>query len=162
MANQHETVCAAIQATFEGISTSDGYVYPPDAVHRIVFLPDEWAPDATYQTVYYFWPSDPEESAFGPSSCEITARLPISVLACRRLVSATENPSAGVSPERWQAGAEMAADIKQAVFADPKFTSTARRIIGDQITTDYQRYLPGWALVEVRFVVEYATDRPGR
>lgn len=161
MANQHELVVEAVKAQLQTISAgAEGYAYTPDAVLRISFLSEDWAPDASFTTVYYLAPES-ETKRLGPSSCESTSLLTLGILACRKLESPSENPKEE-NPERWRVGNEMFADIAQAIYANPTFNGTARFVFDTSITADYQRFLPGWALVFVRFVVMYATNRPGR
>lgn len=162
MANQHERVCEAIRTQLEGITAgAGGYAYTPDAVHHVSFIGEDWAPDGTYTTVYYV-AAISDTTRYGPSSCEIAGLSTIGIMACRKMSLPSENPSAA-NAERAQIGRELAADVRQCIYADQTFGSVARKVMdGGAISADYQRYLPAWAMVYLSFVVEYATDRPGR
>jgi hypothetical protein len=159
--NQHETVIAAICSQLEAIE-GDDYAYPPDAngVMRLVFMPEAWVPDPTFGTAYYIWP-EAEVTRLGPESCQISSQLQMAVRACHRLENASENPNEQ-TPFRWQVAAEMYADVRQAIYSDFTFGGSARRLVDNAITADYQQYDPATAIVDVRFVVEYTTARPGR
>lgn len=164
MANQHETVAEAIKARLQSISGgTNGYAYTPDRVIRVSWFPEDWLPDPTIgNTLYYFCP-EREIRYLGPESCSTRGKLEGIIFACQKLVNATENPSAtAYAPERWQVADELAADITQAIFTDVTFGFTAIKLVDSQLEVNYAVSVPGWACVEVRFVVEYRTNRPGR
>jgi hypothetical protein len=152
MASTRETIIVAVQAAlaaFEG-------TYPPDAVYRQVFMPEGFTPDPTHRTAYYLWPVDRGTRSLGPSSCELSGTIPLAVRAYRRLTNATENPSSGNEPERWQFQNEMFEDIVQALYANQQ-VGGARRI-ADGVSGDWSIQEASYACVEVQFTFEYGTS----
>ncbi len=159
--NTHETVMAAIrQQLVDKVVAAAGYAHPPEAVLRLVFMPEGWAPDETYRVAYYMWP-EAELTRLGPSSCEKTSDLQVAIRACRRMELASENPNAQ-DQQRWQFAADMFTDIREAIFEDPTFGNVARHLADNQISVDYQNFDAAYAIADVRFVVRFAMNRPGR
>ncbi len=167
MANQAELVCEAIKARLQTIIEGEmpvgggAYENTPEVYRQLVYA-EGWAPQEGKNCQFFVSPLDPETSKFGPSSCEITTELQIAVLMCKRTTQATESPASGAASERWQMQNSMAADLKQAIFFDPKFGNTTRMLVGNSIEIFHLRDIPSWAVAEARFTVIYATDRPGR
>jgi hypothetical protein len=162
--NQAETVVEAIRTQLEDQVVGGGtYEYPPDprGVMRLLFMPEAWVPDPTFDTAYYVW-HESEQSALGRESCTITGSMQMAVRACHRLQVASENPNEQ-EPLRSQVALAMAADVRQALYSDFTFGGTARQIAGGgAIAADYQVFEASTAIVDLRFTVEYTTPRPGR
>ena len=163
MANARETICEAVRAQLEARVVHGGaYEYPPDAVYRQTFMPEGFTPDATHGVtgVYYVWAPTDGWAQFGPSSCEIVGNVQINVRAYRKLRNATENPSSGNAPERWQYQNGMFEDICKACFSDIYFGGAATRIVDLRVDGDWSIPDASYAVVEARFAVEYQIARP--
>jgi hypothetical protein len=133
--------------------------YPPEVVLRC-FAPNEsWTPEPTHAQMYYVW-HEAADTRLGPQSCEKTTGLQVAVRAYKRLNLASENPITE-NPKRSEYQFELETDVVESIYRDHTFGNTAVRV-RDSIVSDYTVQEPSYAAVDVRFVVEIATNRPGR
>lgn len=147
----NESVVAALQAQLEAYEGT----YPPEAVQRVVYFPEEWMPDATYRTLYVLNPGD--ETIQPGTSCKLEGRAEIVVAAMRRLYDPTDNPSAGQAPERWQVANALAEDVTTAIYADHTFGGQAIGLVDQALFIDRTQSArhEAYSIVWVRFVVRY-------
>jgi len=67
----------------------------------------------------------------------------------------TENVYREESPTRWQISNRMIRDAVKKLFSDVTLGGLANNIITDSLVVDRARYMDGWAIAELRFVVQY-------
>jgi hypothetical protein len=158
VANKQETVVAALVAQLAAIS-GGSYAYPPTAVRRVSFF-DEAFLDPTLTTIYLVRPG--KEDRRPQTSSEMRAALEIYVLAATAYSSPNEQPAVETSPTRWQAAADLVADIEQCLALNATLGGVAIDSLYDGLHIDYERYLPKWAAVEIAFTVKYRHQTGGR
>ena len=141
----HESVVAAIQTQLADYAGT----YPPEAVQRLVYFPEEWMPDSTFETVYVLYPGD--ETIIPGSSCTREGRAEVVVAGMRRHYQPTE------SEVRWQIANTVADDITAAIFSDHTFGGEALSLVDQSLFIDRTQSArhEAYAIVWVRFVVRY-------
>lgn len=156
MANSRETFIDAVVVQLRDYSAS---VFRPAEVLRC-FAPNEgWTPEPTQPCMYYVW-QEASTTQFGPQSCEKTTGVQLVVRAFKRLTVASESPALQ-APQRSEFQFELETDVIEAIYSDETFGGTARKI-RDGVITDYQVQDAAYAAVDVRFVADVVTSRPGR
>lgn len=157
----HRDVRDAVRARIAAIVCGlDGRNFTPDAVPMYVVFPETPVADDTYRTVYGLRPSGRVARVGVPDPCFITCDQSFALACWRRVESASENPHDG-GPDRWDLAADMADDIEAQLAQDTTFEGKAAHILDHTITTDFERFVPGWAVAEVSFTVRYRKRRPG-
>lgn len=162
MASKLKTVLEAWKTALEtDYSTT---VYKPDVVQVVLFWPDESAIPVGHQTIYLIRPGA-ERGGPGPTSCEITESLEVTILALHRYDSTSESPFTE-DPARWEIAADLVADVKEKLRGDEKLGGEVLTSFsgapGDQMRVDYERYLPRWVLAELGTVVRYRYEKTSR
>jgi hypothetical protein len=158
VANSHETMMAALVARLAAIQTpTNGAVYMPSVVKRVVFWPRDDYLKPEYDVVYLVRAG--VESLKYADSQNTDADLEIFILAAKRFEAVDEDPFEEPSPSRSQIAADLKADIWQQLNLDTRLSGTAVDILQDTFVTNFDLYDPHWVLVELRFVVRYRYDR---
>lgn len=172
MASKHEEVMAGIASRLGGITAGapagSPAAYTPGRVARVAEFTKALSPlDSTVQIggqpapLFYIRPGL-EKTKLGLSTCEIAADLEVFVLVALRFTEPTQQPAGGLSAMWGQLQAELAADLKQRIYADQTFGGIlGTRLVDDSVFVDFDdRFIRGWVNVEARFVVRYLYNRP--
>ena len=164
MASRLESAILALKAALEvNYATT---VYPPEVVQPTLFWPDPKVLDPSVKTLYLIRMRE-EAGGYGPSPCSVTEVLEVFILPARRHPSPTENPFKE-DPPRWKVSADLVADVKEKIRRNPKLateaepTGTVIEALDGPVVTDYERWLPGWVIPELRFTMRYRYEQSGR
>ena len=152
----HEQVAAALATAFAAIVGDSGtnYWHTPSTVARVAFFPEEQHLAPEYDVIYLLRPGDENitEHATG-GACRAEAEFFL-VVAKKHNVP-TENPWLETTPTRWTVANRLIRDAMKKLLSDVTLAGVAVNVVSDSISIDRDRYLPNWALAELRFVVEY-------
>jgi len=161
VASRHETAVEALRAFLAAINTNDGYSYTPGAVVRINVFPDQISLDSSLQTIYLIRPG--EEVQELKDSGNTAVHLEIFILVVGRFLEPTDNPHEA-EQLRWQMAADMVHDVLQKLGTDNRLGAPSVVIdcARGGYRTDYERYLHGWALAEIRMVLHFHRATAGR
>jgi hypothetical protein len=154
--SKHEQIAAALKTLFEGIVDDAGatYWYAPDLVARVTFWPDEQGLDRNYQTVYLLRPGDETITEEGTSGWA-GAEAEFFVIVARQHNAPTESPILEQEPTRWQVANRLIRDAVRRLLSDVTLGGLTRNVALGSLVIDRDRYLPNWAIAELRFVVSY-------
>lgn len=158
--SKHEQIARAIVATLSAITAGADYHYTSDRVVRVAFFTDKPFDTSLGESVYFLRPGDEEffEEGTGDASTggAMRAEAEFYLVLARQHKAATENPYQEEEPTRWQVCNRMVRDAMRALFEDVNLGLTfVQNIITDSLVVDRARYMDGWALAELRFVVRY-------
>lgn len=162
MASSAQTVAEALRAHLATIvGGAGGYVYTPTAVKVVSFWPDAVNLDPSLEVIYLVRPGLLDERP--EVGCAADERTEFLVLCAARFTEATENPFFA-DPIRWQMASDMAADVRAKLREDPRLGVPDLVIDAwaSGVSADFDRYEPGWALVELRLVVRYRYAQASR
>jgi hypothetical protein len=161
MASSAQTVAEALRSQLAAIVAGVDYVYTPTAVKVVSFWPDAKALDPSLEVIYLVRPGLLDHKPM--TGCSVDERAEMFVLCAARFTEATENPFLS-EPVRWQMASDMAADVCAKVRSDVRLglPSLVLDSWGEGISMDFDRYEPGWALVELRLTVRYVYGQASR
>lgn len=161
MASSIQTVAEALRLQLSGILASDGYAYTPDEVKIVSFWPDGKALDPSLDVIYLVRPGITDQRPY--TGCSVDERSEFLILCAAKFTEPTENPFLA-EPVRWQMASDMAADVTAKIRSDVRLGRPDMILDSwaDGITTDFDRYEPGWALAELRLVVRYTYGQTSR
>ena len=152
--SRHEQIAEAIIAALSTIVAGTDYHYAPDRIVRTTFFTEAPFDPSLGEGVYFLRPGDEEikEESTGSQLGEAEFFL----VVARRHQVATENPYQEEAPTRWQVCNRMIRDVLKKLFSDVTLGGLAINIITDSLVIDRARYMSGWAVAELRFVVQYS------
>jgi hypothetical protein len=161
MASSVQTVAEALRAQLEAITVAAGYVFTPTAVKVVSFWPDAKALDPSLEVIYLVRPGLVDQRPL--TGCSVDERAEFFVLCAARFTEATENPFLA-EPVRWQMASDMAADVTAKIRSDVRLglPSLVLDSWAESISMDFDRYEPGWALVELRLTVRFQYGQSSR
>lgn len=161
--SRHEQIAVALVSVLKGIEAGANYHYQPERVIRTTFFTDQpfdksIGGDAS--SFYLLRPGDEEFREEGTGSAAdggaMHAEAEFFLVLARAHPAATENPYLEEAPTRWQVCNRMVRDVIKALFANVNLgLAFVENIITDSLVVDRARYMNGWAVVELRFVVQY-------
>jgi hypothetical protein len=148
MASSAQTVAEALRSQLAAIVAGVDYVYTPTAVKVVSFWPDAKALDPSLEVIYLVRPGLLDHKPM--TGCSVDERAEMFVLCAARFTEATENP--------------FLSDVCAKVRSDVRLglPSLVLDSWGEGISMDFDRYEPGWALVELRLTVRYVYGQASR
>jgi hypothetical protein len=156
MASKTKAVIDAL-VTALGVNYT-GTVYQPDQVRPVIYFPDEAKLDPTVTTIYLVRPG--QETSRRLESCDTTNVTEIFVLALTKYT----NPSLGpvAEGERLTVACDLAADVLQKLEKNEQLSGEAIDVLHEGATTDYERFVSNWVLVEMRLGVKHRHEKGTR
>jgi hypothetical protein len=154
--SSHEVVAIALQTRLASIQGGVGdYVYTPDLVKRVRFWM-ETDLDASLGTIYLIRPMT--KVTIPQDGFALDRRQEYRILACHRF---TEDQA---DPMGEQIAVDMEADILQRIWSDVRLgrPDVVIDAMSDSCTTDFDWFVQGWVVVELRIVVRYSNPKGGR
>lgn len=157
----HELVAEALRSRLAAINVSAGYAYTPDAVRRVSFWPEAAALDPSREVLYFVRAGTKATRWYDGRRLERAQEFRI--LCCHKFTEPTEAPLAA-DPVRERMQADMEADVVQALWSDVRLGLPGYVIdaMAEGWQTDFDWYVPNWAVVELRIVVRYQHPQDGR
>lgn len=128
--------------------------FVPNAVIPVALFPEsDLSLDANLTTVYLVRPG--LERTRPKDSGNAAVELEVFIVAATRITEPSENPYE--TDARWRLMTELVADVVQALEVDNRLgaPSLVVDVARSGYDTDFERYLPAWALAEVRLVIHY-------
>lgn len=157
MASSHETAAAALQTLLAGITSGvNGAVYTPSRVRRVSVYGDN--PLDPSQAIEYLIRPGEETIRISPDGCRVACDLEVFILVAQQFETS-------IAPDvtRWQVAADMVADVLNAILsgAVPAFTLGGAAVTVYDFRVDYERFIPTWAVAEIRCVIRHRHNRDG-
>ena len=158
----HEQIAEAIRASLEEISGSDGNPYwnTTAAAVRVLWVEKELLESALGTgPIYAVWPGEEEhvEGATGAplGAGRIDAEMDVFVL-CLQSYKQTDHAFAPGDPTRWNMGNRMVRDVLRKLLADVQLSGLVENVFATPVIIDRDRWIDGWAVVEIHFRVAYS------
>jgi hypothetical protein len=133
-----------------------GTVHQPDAVHNVLFWPDESKLDPTMTTLYFVRPGE-ERGVAGPESCSITEILEVFILAATRYEEASQKTEA--ETVRLEIVLDLVADVKEKLQNNLHLRPTPA---SDAVAIDVYREGTVVDAVEIRLAIKYRYEKTER
>lgn len=152
----HEQISAALATSLDAIAEDEGttYWYTPTIVKRVTFFPEEKDLDPSYDVIYLLRPGD-EDIVEEETSGGCRGQAEFFLVVAKRYQVATENPFLEEAPTRWTVVNRLVRDAVRCLLSDVTMSGLVINVLTTSLSIDRDRYLPTWAIAELRFVVEY-------
>lgn len=157
MASSHEAASEALRVLLAGIVAGvNGAVNTPSRVRRVNVYGDNPLDDS--QSIEYLIRPGEETVRVAPDGCKVVSELETFILVAQKY-------TASIVPDivRWQMAADMVADVLNAILTGPipAFTLGGTAVTVYDFRVDYERFVPTWAVAEIRCVIRHRHDRDG-
>lgn len=160
----HEQIAAALRTLLAGI-TGSSYWYDlsdttKNQVVRTTFFEDADLKEE-YDHIILIRPGDEtiRELSTGDASSGggLRGEMEVFILVAHRFETASENPFEEATPTRWTIADRAVFDILRKLFLGPGVTlsGVAVNVAEQPILIDRARYLPKWAIAELRLLISY-------
>lgn len=154
MASKLGDVLDALETRLE--TAVSGTVYEPDLVQQVLFWPTSESIPEGVKTFYLL--ALGERSGVTLDSCHVTDRVEVLVMAATRATSASEDPFRE-SPARLSVALDLEADVLAKLRGDQKLTNggdaEVLTVFDAPPVTQFQKYDPGWVIVEITLQISY-------
>lgn len=152
----HEQIAAALETSLAAIVGDRGatYWYTPTVVKRVTFFPEEQDLDPTCDVIYLLRPGD-EDIVEEETSAGCRGQMELFLVVAKLYKVPTENPFKEEAPTRWTVVNRLVRDAVRCLLSDVTVGGLVINVLTTSLSVDRDRYLPTWAIAELRFVVEY-------